>query len=1177
MSNRFVHLHNHTEYSLLDGANRIPDMVSRAKELGMDALAISDHGVMFGVMEFFWECKKQGVKPILGVEAYVAPNGHQKKSGREENETYHLLLLARDLEGYRNLCKLSSIAALEGYYYKPRIDHDLLRQYSGGLIGTSACLGSEVCQELLEGRYDRAQFIAGQYREIFGEGNFYIELQDHRLSEQARIREPLLRIAKELKLPILATNDAHYLCRTDAKPHDVLLCIQTGNMVADEKRMRFETDEFFLKSPEEMVELFSEWPEALENTLDVAERCNVELGKQRANMPDPELPKGETPSTYLRKVATENLAKRIRNADEDALERLNFELEVIEKTGFAAYFLLVSEFAQFTRDRGISFGVRGSAAGSLVSYCLGITDVDPLEYDLTFERFLNPERVSMPDIDMDFEDARRDEVIAYVNERFGRDHVAQIVTFGTLGAKAAIKDCGRVQGYTPQDTDRICKTIPNVPGMSLSRALAESSEFRKLVQTEPRVASLVEDAKKVEGIARHCGVHAAGIVISREPLMDLIPLYRGTDGQPVTAFEMGVLEKLGLLKMDFLGLSNLTVVSRTVQNIFRRNGEKPQSASDFLANIPLDDAATFEMLGRGETVGVFQLESSGMRRYVVELKPENIGELAAMVALFRPGPMDHIPRFIDVKHGRAKAAYLCEPMRPILESTNGVIVYQDQVLKLVQALAGFTLGKADILRRAMGKKDKAAMDSMRVEFEQGCLANGLTKKISDQVWELLMPFAGYAFNKAHAVCYAILAYQTAYLKANHPVEYMAALLAAYRSKEDRVVAFIEECRRRKIQVLPPDVNSSEMDFTIQNDAIRFGLAAIKGVGEGVARAVLEERLESGPYRHLFEFAERLKPRGVTRVALEALVKAGALDSLDANRATFLERLDGALAFADSAVRSRLAGQDSLFLSEGDDLNAPSYPPLPASEPLSRGEKLALEKEVMGIYLSDHPLRGMEETVESASSHSCASVEELEEGTHVRLAGVVASLRTMITKRTGEKMANFVLEDFTGQAGVIAFAATYAKFRDLITKDRVVRLSGVVMHRERMGNGGEKSVEVRLEEVADLDPALDLEVPAACGRTAVLRLARATKAQMEALRDVLRAFPGDCEVKLEVRGSNGTQSVFAPYCVDPTPDFLRQVRETVPKLSVEVRGQPAEDRMGAPSFGNGRAVADVSMA
>jgi DNA polymerase-3 subunit alpha len=808
MCDSFVHIHNHTEYSLLDGANRIPLMVKQAKELGMDALAITDHGVMFGVMEFYLECQKQGVKPLLGVEAYMAPNGIKKKTSREEKDSFHLLLLAKDLEGYRNLCKLSTIAALEGYYKRPRIDHELLKQHSAGLIGTSACLGSEICQALLAGDYEKAQRTAGFYKEVFGDGNFFIELQDHNLKEQAEIHENLIKIAKEVKLPLLATNDAHYLCRTDATPHDVLLCIQTGAKVDEERRFKFETQEFYLKSPQEMKALFHATPEALENSLRIAEMCNVELGKQRAAMPDPELPDGETPATFLRKLALDGLQTRAGKSDAESLERLNYELDVIGKTGFESYFLLVREFATFTRDQGIYFGTRGSAAGSLVSYCLGITDVDPLEYDITFERFLNIERISMPDIDMDYEDARRDEVIKWVTQRYGTERVAQIVTFGTLGAKASIKDCARVMGYSPADADRVCKTIPNTPGISLAKAQKEVAEFRQIIESDPNIKSLVEMAKRVEGTARHCGVHAAGIVIAKDPLVDYIPLYRSNEGLPVTAYEMKIIEKIGLLKMDFLGLSNLTVLAKCMANIKKSTGKDLNVWKD----IPLDDAKTYEMLGIGETVGVFQLESAGMRRNIIELKPQNVRELAAMVALYRPGPMEHIPHYLDFKFGRMKPSYLDPRMEPILKETYGVIVYQDQVLKLVQALAGFTLGKADILRRAMGKKDKKAMESMQAEFMEGTEKHGITKEVASQVWEMLLPFSGYAFNKAHAVCYALLAYQTAYLKANYPVEYFAGLMAVYQGKEDRVVTFIEETRRHKINILPPCVNSSMVDL-----------------------------------------------------------------------------------------------------------------------------------------------------------------------------------------------------------------------------------------------------------------------------------------------------------------------------------------------------------------------------
>jgi DNA polymerase-3 subunit alpha len=1152
-------------------------MVARAKELGMDSLAITDHGVMFGVMEFAMECSKQGVKPIIGVEAYVAPNGHLKKDGKEENESYHLLLLAKDLEGYRNLCKLSTIAALSGYYYKPRIDHDLLRQYSKGLIGTSTCLGSEINQELLRGNYDKAQYLAGMYAEIFGEGNYFIELQDHRLQEQAQIRDDLLKISRELKLPLICTNDAHYLCKTDATPHDVLLCIQTGSLVADTKRMKFQTEEFYLKSPQEMAELFKETPEALENTLRIADMCNLELGKQRANMPDPDLPEGEDSMSYLRKLSTEKLATRIKNADERSYQRLNYELDVIETTGFAAYFLLVREFAQFTRDQGIYFGVRGSAAGSLVSYCLGITDIDPLEYDLTFERFLNIERISMPDIDMDFEDARRDEVIKWVTEKYGQDHVAQIVTFGTLGPKAAIKDCGRVQGYSPQETDRVCKTIPNVPGMTIDKALKEVAEFRQMVENEPRIHDLVEIAKSVEGISRHSGVHAAGVVISKEPLVDHIPLYRGNEGQAITAFEMGILEKIGLLKMDFLGLSNLTVLARAVELIKKTKGIKVD-----IQDIPLDDAKTYDLLGRGETVGVFQLESGGMTRYVKELKAQDIRELAAIVALYRPGPMEHIPRFIDTKFGRLKATYLDDKMRPILEETYGVIVYQDQVLKLVQALAGFSLGKADVLRRAMGKKDKKAMDSMKVEFIDGAGKNEISKEVASKVWELLLPFAGYAFNKAHAVCYAHLSYQTAYLKANYPEEYMAALMAVYMGKEDRVVSCIEECRRMKIPVLPPDVNASQRDFTIEETtvhqkkgpavkqlAVRFGMAAIKGVGDSCADAIIREREENGPFMHLYEFAERTKPCGVNRTALEALVKAGAFESIDKNRKKLLEVLEGALNFADVTLRSKLAGQDSLFGEEADSGGVPSYPLLPDCEPFDRGEILAKEKEVMGIYVSDHPLRGYESLLHLTAQNSCASVLEMDEGKTVKLAGVIASLRTTITKSRGEKMATMVLEDFTGQAGITVFPATYAKFQELLKKDSVVKVTGAVMHRERPGNGGEKTIEIRLEDISPLEPTLDLQSRPQndSAGTVLIKMYKGTKEQLESLEHILRQYRGEFEVQLQVMPSEDNPPLYIPITVEPSAIFKQSVENALTQAKVEVFGQYEEEVAPDPVLAN----------
>ncbi|MBL8060562.1 MAG: DNA polymerase III subunit alpha [Chthonomonas sp.] len=1141
----FVHIHNHTEYSLLDGANRVSDLVARAKELEQPALAITDHGVMFGAMAFYFECQKHGVKPIIGMEAYMAPNGRQKKSGREENETYHLLLLAKDLEGYRNLCKLHTVAALEGFYYKPRIDHEILKEHAGGLIGTSACLGSEICQALLRGDYESAQRTAGFYKEVFDEDSFFIELQDHRLPEQAQIKPQLLQIAREVGLPLIATNDAHYLCRESSQMHDVLLCIGTGALVSDDRRLRFETNEFYLKSADEMEALFSETPEAIENSLRIADMCNLELGKLAAPMPSPMLPEGVDSMAHLSTKAELGVRERLDKFDEKAAERLQYELDVIQKTGYSDYFLLVQEFTTYARENGIAYGARGSAAASLVSYGLGITDVDPLEYDLTFERFLNPERVSMPDIDMDFEDERRDEVIKYVVDRFGQEQVAQIITFGTMGAKAAVKDAGRVLGYAPIETDKICKTIPNAPKITLKEAMKDSAEFRQMVDTDPKVSRLVEVAQGIEGMARHAGVHAAGVVISGDPLTNYIPLYKGSDGQSVTAFEMGILDKIGLLKMDFLGLSNLTVLSRAVQHIAKgRPGEPPVE----WLNLPLDDEKTYELLGKGDTVGVFQLESAGMRRNIIELKPNSIRELAAMVALYRPGPMEHIPRYMDGKFGRRPITYLDERMKPILEETYGVIVYQDQVLKLVQALAGFSLGRADILRRAMGKKNLQEMKSMQSEFQAGCAERGISTEVAGKVWELLLPFAGYAFNKAHAVCYAMLAYQTAYLKANYPTEYMAALLEVYREKEDRVTSFVEECRRNLIAVIPPDINSSGLSFDIEraapkgwNGAIRFGLAAIKGVGEKLVEGILATREAEGRFTHLYEFCERTRGFGLNRLSLDALIKAGAFDALGKNRPSLLEVSEGALAYADQAIRQRQAGQDSLFgEGSGDELTLPELPELPAP---SRSELLNWEKETMGIYVSDHPLRGLERAIRQASNTNCGQVSELEDGTGVTLCGVIAGKREIITKQRGDKMATIVLEDFSGQATCTAFAATYAKFQHLLQKDTVVVIKGVANVRQQR-NGGEPTMEVRIEEVTAFEAPKEIElVDASALGTVVVRIGAAKRDQLVQMRQMIEAKPGDYRVVLEFGGVERLDPVELIHRVEFN-DVLRQELESL---------------------------------
>lgn len=1154
-SSNFVHLHNHTEYSFLDGANRIPRMVQRAVELNQPALAISDHGAMFGCMNFYWECKKQGIKPIIGMEAYIAPESRHKREGRRDEAAYHLLLLARNEEGYRNLCRLHSIASLQGFYYVPRIDREVLRQHSGGLISSTTCLGSEINQLLMKDEFDRAIAMADEYRQIFDEGCYFVELQNHGIPEQKKCNEGLVRIARDLNLPLIVTNDAHFLCKTDAPAHDALFCIGTGKLIEDQNRLRFRGEEY-IKSYDEMASLFPDYPEAISNTLLVAEMCDLELGKTRNLMPTPDLPEGATPQTYLRQLSEEGLRARVPMADESTWERLNYELKVIETTGFDSYFLLVREFAQYTRQQDIMFGVRGSAAGSLVSYTLGITDINPVEYDLTFERFLNPERVSMPDVDMDFQDDRRDEIIRYVTERFGEDQVAQIVTFGTLGAKQAIRDVMRVMGEEPREADALCKLLPKAPGLTFELALTEpnnkmkeadqalardSADFRARYNNDPKVREIVDLARELEGLNRHAGVHAAGVVISGEPLAEIVPLARGQNGQAITGYEMGVLEKLGLLKMDFLGLSNLTVLALALGNINRNRADKPLTVQD----IPLEDEPTYAMLGRGETVGVFQLESGGMRRNIMALRPQNVRELAAMVALYRPGPLKHIARFVDNKHGRQKPEYLHPVMEPILEETYGIIVYQDQVLKLVQAMAGFSLGKADILRRAMGKKDEAIMTGMRAEFIAGCQEREISEKVAAAVWELLLPFAGYAFNKAHAVCYAMLAHQTAYLKAHYPVEYMAALLAAYRDKEDRVTVFIDECRRRKIGVLPPDIHSSFVDFTIETkgkqQAIRFGLAAIKGVGEGLVNAIIKER-EEGEFTHLYDFCLRLRPHGLNRGSLEALARAGTLDSLHDSRHTILDNLDGALVWADQKIRQRQEAQDSLF--GGDEQMELDRPPhLPPGRKATREEILSMEKDVMGIYISDHPLRGYERLIGAKSQFTVARIRELEGEVKVTIAGAMSRIRTNMTKKG--KMARGVLQDFTGAIEFVVFPGALERLQDSLVADRAVVLKGFARTDDR---NQDSEMQLIVNDI-DVLPEPESLGEDEGGLTMFVKLNRATRAQLRAIHEVVREHPGDYEVLIQVAGANSAPVAIMER-VAATEKVIEGLRQAAP-VEVEV--------------------------
>ncbi|MBC7529795.1 MAG: DNA polymerase III subunit alpha [Chthonomonadaceae bacterium] len=1149
LSNDFVHLHCHSEFSLLDGANRLNHLIARAAELEMPALAMTDHGVMYGVADFYSKCKDKGVKPILGVEAYVAPRSHKSKEPKLDQAAYHQVLLARNNEGYKNLLKLTTIAAMEGFYYKPRIDRELLQQYGSGLIATTACLGSEINSALMKNDYGRALDSCAYYRDLFGEGNYYVEIQNHNLPEQILCNEQLLKIAKTLNLPVIASNDVHYLTRPDADAHDILLCIGTGSVVSDTKRLKYATQEFYLKTSQEMKELFSAMcPESIENTLGIMERCNVELEFGRCPMPSPGFPSEYTPQEYLTKLSYEGMYKKFgANPPEKVVNRLTYELDVIQTTGFAQYILIVLDFAQFSAEKKIFYGVRGSAAGCLVSFLVGITDIDPVEYGLTFERFLNPERVQMPDVDMDFQDDRRAEVIEYVTQKYSPNQsdptearVAQIITFGTLAARAVLKDAGRVLGYPSSDTDRLCKMIPTIPvGMTIDKTMDAVAEFKNAYVRDPQAKHLIDTAKRLEGISRHASVHAAGVIISHEPLVEYTPLSRSADGGCVTQYVAGTLEKIGLLKMDFLGLVNLTILERAVKNILASTGILLD-----IRNLPLDDKKTFDLLGNGECIGVFQLESPQMRRYVQELKPTSVRDLAAMVALYRPGPMAHIPRFVRCKHGLEKIEYPHKWLEEVLAETYGVIVYQDQVMLIAQIIAGYTLGQADILRRAMGKKKKEEMQKQREKFLAGAVEKGVTEKVANNIFDLMEPFAGYAFNKAHAVCYAMVAYQTAYLKAHYPVEYMAAMLACFIDKSDKLVTCMEECKRLDIPVLPPDINFSRADFTAENlngapdtesrnsgaipQGIRYGLAAIKNVGRGAVEAILRVKDEGGAFVSLPDFCHRvLAGEGVSRGTIEALIHCGAFGSLQGhnNRRALTQMLDECCGSAARLQREKKAGQVSLMDmfggDEGDDaatsasvstVTIPNVPDFP------RDQLLGYEKDLLGLYISDHPLQAYSLAFQKRNCLTISDLNELPDRTEVLIGGIITAMKPFTSKKSGEPMCFFTLEDMTGNVACTMFPSTFAKEGANIEKDRIVVLRGKTSYRDRMREDDEGShiVEILADEIIPLGGGSSEK--AAANRRIVIQLDPAKQSVLRFVRDTIesnRGNGGACPVHLRV--------------------------------------------------------------
>ena len=1138
----FTHLHVHSEYSLLDGMSRISQLVAKAKELGMDSLAITDHGAMYGVIEFYRAAREAGIKPIIGCEVYIAPGSRLGRTPGDKSN-YHLVLLAKDQAGYRNLLQLNTRAHLEGYYYKPKVDRELLQQYAPGLVALTSCLGGELPQLILGGRLQEAKQAALWYKQTFGD--FYLEIQRHPTPELDLVNRSLIAMSRELGIPLVATNDVHYINKEDAYPHDLLLCIGTNTTVNDEKRMRMPGDFFYLRSPQEMAELFADIPEAIENSRRIAEMCNLTLEFGRLHLPEIELPSGKTADEYLADMCYENLPRRYPSVTTEIKQRLDYELDVIKKTKFANYFLVVWDIISFTKKQNILFGVRGSAAASIVLYCLGLTSLDPVASGLVFERFLNIERKEMPDIDLDFQDDRRDQVIAYVSKKYGQDHVAQIITFGTLGARAAIRDVGRALGMSYGDVDRVARLVPFQLGMTLDKALDESLELKTIYEQDAIVKKLVDSARRVEGIARHASTHAAGVVISREPLTNYVPLQLGTkvnaQESVMTQFAMGDIAQIGLLKMDLLGLTNLTVLGKA-RDVIREN----HGIDIDPLKIPLDDKKTFALLSAGETTGVFQLEGTGMRRNIKELKPTTFTDIAAMVALYRPGPMEHIPTFIKAKHGEEQIRYPHPALENFLKETYGVIVYQDQVLFIVRAFAGYSLGQADIFRKAMGKKIPEIMKKEKRHFLEGAQKNGYSAELAEQIFALIEPFAGYAFNKAHSFSYALIAYQTAYLKANYPAEYMAAFLAIHMGTLEKIASAVAECRRLGITVLPPDINHSQVNFAIEKQgstsAIRFGLAAIKNVGPNAIEPVIAEREKGGPFKSIEDFCRRCDLRGVNRRVVESLIKVGVFDALNPGRGTLLNNVNRIVGLAQREQRLRETGQSTMF-----DLWGEKTPvPLPGLElepaEISLRERLGWEKELSGVYLSEHPFSSVAASFGSETT-LCGQIDAELEGQVVAVAGMVAQVSNLFT-RDRKPFISAILEDLSGQIEVMVWPRIYESTVDLWMEGNILLVEGKVRVRE-------DRVQVQCDKVSLHQPSEEAPAPTAkpvieepkapsvpvITRRLTLTLRQTADRQndtvvLRKVMTVLKDYPGKDEAKLEIVNGERTTHLRLPktgYC------------------------------------------------
>ena len=1153
----FVHLHVHTEYSLLDGACRIPRLMERVKALGQEAVAITDHGTMYGVVDFYKAAKAAGVKPIIGCEVYVAPRTRFDKEHDRDKHPYHLILLCRNEEGYRNLSHMVSQSYTEGFYVRPRIDKELLRAHSGGLIALSACLSGEVPRLLLGGNYDAARQAALEMRELFGPDNYYLELQDHALPRDRELIQGLVRLHKETGIPLVATNDAHYLTRDDAEMQDVLMCIQMGKTVDDPGRMRMETQELYVKSEEEMRALFSDWPEAVENTARIADACQVEFEFGKYHLPEFKLPEGYTDGdAYFEKLCLDGFRRRYPEEPEDYRRQLQYEMDMIRKMGFVDYFLIVSDFIGYAKRKGIPVGPgRGSAAGSIVSYCLNITDVDPTKYGLYFERFLNPERVTMPDIDIDFCIRRRQEVIDYVCRKYGSDHVAQIVTFGTMAARGAIRDVGRALNFPYAEVDNIAKQVPSGPNnlhITLDEALKLSKPLRELYEGDTRVKTLIDTARSIEGMPRHASTHAAGVVITRLPVADYVPLAKN-DESVVTQYTMTTLEELGLLKMDFLGLRNLTVLDDTVRMVREKEPDFRMEA------IPDNDPAVFQMLSEGRTSGVFQMESPGMTGVCVGLKPQNIEDITAIIALYRPGPMDSIPRFIACKHDPSLVRYKHPLLEPILSVTYGCIVYQEQVIEIFRKLAGFSLGQADMVRRAMSKKKRAQIEKERGAFIygdaerniSGCIANGVPEQTAKDIYDEINDFANYAFNKAHAVCYAIVAYQTAWFKVHYTREYMAALLTSVLDSQAKVAEYITECRDNSIQLMPPDINESGADFTVAGEYIRFGLVAVKGVGRGFINGLLEEREKGGPFTSFPDFCQRLIDNDMNRRVVESLIKCGAFDSMGYRRSQLLQVYGPVIDLNAPPRRKNPQRQSPLSGGGGAEESALPELVLPNIPEFTRHERMTMEKETTGLYLSGHPMDEYREAVKRARAVPIGSVmadfaredgpETYRDEQRLTLAGVVSASKTKTTKNN-TLMAYVTLEDDTGSMELLVFARVLGECGSYLKEGMAVAASGRISVRD------EKEPQMLVDSVRPLGDDAGAVPEKPKGKRLYIRLASQADPLFRHIQLLLVMFPGEEPLKIKLVDTG--QWMTLPCVVHPA--LVRELRELLGEENVVLK-------------------------